>query len=303
MDATEPSHMELAIHIRQRGQLDELDRIPNQVCELYEDLEPEAQNWVRSIPERVERVYVGDEFCVHRMPEPDVLEAITRSAGSKGWPVTLLTPPVTDEGLDRCSRLFRLLEREAPDTEVVANDWGLLCLLKDNHPSLAVAAGRLLNKGFKDPRLADPERAADISEDANELLNGCSFSTPSFQKKLREMDVRRFERDLLPYGEPDTKSTDGLGTSVYFPFGYVSTGRVCWVASFKAPAAKKFSPLAACHGPCDGLLLEMDGARSNFRLFEGGNTVFYLYPPSVLGSFATDPTYKEVRLVCQGLAI
>ena len=39
-------------------QLDQLDRIPNQVCELYEDLEPEAQNWVRSIPEQVERVYV-----------------------------------------------------------------------------------------------------------------------------------------------------------------------------------------------------------------------------------------------------
>ncbi len=130
-----------------------------------------------------------------------------------------------------------------------------------------------------------------------------AFPHRLFQKKLREMDVRRFERDLLPYGEPDTTSTDGLGRSVYFPFGYVSTGRVCWVASFKASAGRKFSPPDACHGPCNGLLLEMGGAQSNFRLFEGGNTVFYLYPPSVLGSFATDPTYKEVRLVCQGLAI
>ncbi len=73
--------MELAIHIRNPGQLDELDRLPNQVLDLYADLEPEARDWVRSIPERVERVYVGDEFCIHRMPEPDVLEAITRSAG------------------------------------------------------------------------------------------------------------------------------------------------------------------------------------------------------------------------------
>jgi len=295
--------MELAVHIRQPSELDELDRIPNHVLDLYADLEPETQDWLRSIPKRVERIYVGDEFCVHRMPEPDVLKIITRSAASKGWPVTLLTPPVTDDGLEKCSRLFRFLAHEAPDAEVVVNDWGLLCLLKDEYPSLPTAAGRLLNKGFKDPRLADPERAAESSGDAHELLSDCSFDTPGFQEKLREMDVGRFEKDLLPYGETDTKSTDGFGTSVYFPFGYVSTGRVCRVASFKASADRKFTPLAACHGPCSGLLLEMCAAQSSFRLFEGGNTVFYLYPSSVLGSFATDPTYKEVRLVCQGLAI
>jgi hypothetical protein len=295
--------MEVAIHIRQPSELDQLDRIPGHLLDLYVDLEAEAQDWVRSIPEQVERVYVGDEFCIHRMPEADVLEVITGSAGRKGWPVTLLTPPVTDEGLERCSRLFRLLERKAPGAEVVVNDWGLLCLLKDEYPSLPAAAGRLLNKGFKDPRLIDPDGAAEISEDAQELLNGCSFDTPLFQEKLREMGVHRVERDLFPYGEADTKSTVGPGTSVYFPFGYVSTGRVCWVASFKASMGRKFTPPDACHGPCNGLLLEMGGGQSSFRLFEGGNTVFYLYPPSVLGSFEGDTTYKEVRLVCQSLAI
>jgi hypothetical protein len=295
--------MELTIHIRHAGQLDELDRIPDHVLDLYTDLHPEAQGWVRSIPEQVERVYVGDEFCIHRMPAPDVLEAITGSARRKGWPVTLLTPPVTDQGLERCSRLFGFLEREVPGAEVVVNDWGLLCLLKDEYPSLTAAAGRLLNKGFKDPRLVDPGRAAEVSYDAQELLNGCSFDTRLFQEKLRKMGVRRVERDLLPHGKPDMKGPDGLGTSVYFPFGYVSTGRVCRVASFKASVARKFSLLDACHGPCNGLLLEMGGGQSSFRLFEGGNTVFYLYPPSVLGSFATDPTHKEVRMICQGLAI
>jgi len=295
--------MELAVHIRHPGQLDELDRMPDHILALYADLEPEAQDWLRSIPREVQRVYVGDEFCVHRLPDPPDLEAVTRKAAGKGWDVTLLTPPVTDDGLEKCSRLFRFLEREAPGTEVVVNDWGLLCLLKDKHPSLPVAAGRLLNKGFKDPRLADPDGTAEISEDAQDLLNGCTFDTPEFQEKLREMDVRRFERDLLPYGEPRIESPGGIGTSVYFPFGYVSTGRVCWVASFKSPAERKFTPLRSCQGPCDGLLLEMGGADSSFRMFEGGNTVFYLYPLSVFGSFVKDPTHEEVRLVYQGLAI
>ena len=65
--------MELAVHIRNPGQLDELDRIPDQLLDLYEGLEPEARDWVHSIPEQVERVYIGDEFCVHRTPEPDAL--------------------------------------------------------------------------------------------------------------------------------------------------------------------------------------------------------------------------------------
>jgi hypothetical protein len=295
--------MDLAVHVRHPGQLAELDRIPECVLDLYEDLESETRDWVRTIPGRVERVYVGDEFCVHRLPDLSGLQELSRSAAGKGCEVTLLTPPVTDDGLEKCSRLFQYLEREVPGTEVVVNDWGVLCLLRKEYPSLVAATGRLLNKGFKDPRLVDPDGAAEISEDARDLLNGCTFDNPRFQGKLLEMGVRRFEKDLLPYGEPRIESWNGIGTSVYFPFGYVSTGRVCWVASFKSQAAKKFAPLDSCHGSCEGLLLEMGTADSRFRMFEGGNTVFYLYPSSVLGALATDPSHENLRLVCQGMAI
>ena len=295
--------MELAVHLRDPSQLEELDRIPSQLSEFYGTGEIEKQDWARSIPDCVQRVYTGDEFCIHRMPDPGMLEETLQGAANKSWDVTLLTPPVTNEGLERCLTLFRFLEQHAPETEVVVNDWGLLGALRENHPALPVAAGRLLNKGFKDPRLVDPEGAEEISEEAQELLNGCTFDTPSFQEKLREMDVRRFERDLLPYGEPRTEGPDGIGASVYFPFGYVSTGRVCWIASFKAPAGRKFTPLEACHGPCNGLLLEMGSTQSSFQLFQGGNTVFYLYPLPIFGSLVKDSTHEGVRLVYQGIAI
>jgi hypothetical protein len=295
--------MELAVHIRNPGQLDQLDRIPDSVLDLYEDLEPQARDWIQLIPEQVVRVYVGDEFCIHRLPDPADLEVVTRKVSGKGWNITLLTPPATDEGLEKCSRLFRSLEPHAPATEVVANDWGVLSLLEEDHPSLPAAAGRLLNKGFKDPRLVNPDGAAETSEDAGELLNGCTFDSPALQTKLREMNIQRVERDLLPYGKPQLEGVNEIGTSIYFPFGYVSTGRVCWVASFKSPEGKKFTPLRSCHGECDGLLLEMGGADSSFRMFEGGNTVFYLYPSSVFGAFAAGSYSENVRLVYQGMAI
>ena len=149
-----------------------------------------------------------------------------------------------------------------------------------------------------------PEGGAEFPEEAEGLLAACTFDFPPFAKKMRDLGVARLERDLLPYAGAAVKRPPGLGTSVYFPFGYVSTGRVCRVASFnKAPAARAFRPLDACPAPCNGLLLEMANGTSSFRLFEGGNTVFYLYPPSVLGRIARNEDKQKARLVCQGLAI
>lgn len=48
--------------------------------------------------------------------------------------------------------LFDYLNTCHSSAEVVFNDWGVMGLLKANYPVLKLSAGRLLNKGFKDPR-------------------------------------------------------------------------------------------------------------------------------------------------------
>lgn len=295
--------MELAVHVRDAHQLEALDGVVRHLFEFYEDSDFGEQDLTHSISEPVERVYVGDEFCVHRLPDVAALENLSGIASTKGWDITLLTPPVTDDGLKKCALLFRFLEKAVPGSEVVANDWGLVRLLNERHPSLPVAAGRLLNKGFKDPRLSDADRVAQISEDAEELLKYSTFDCPEFREKARRCNIRRLERDLLPFGELRMMATKGLGTSVYFPFGYVSTGRVCWIASFNNPGRRKFCPLEVCQGQCEGLLLELGGPQFGFRMFQGGNTVFYLYPLSALGSFVKESVHKEIRMIYQGLAI
>ena len=295
--------MELAVHVREVHQVENLKGIPLHLSEFYGGSDLEAQDWLGSLPVEVRRIYVGDEFCVHRLPDLATLEDFSGKASTRGWDITLLTPPVTDDGLEKCALLFRFLEKEVPGSEVVANDWGLVRLMNERHPSLPVAAGRLLNKGFKDPRLSDADRVARISENAEELLKGSTFDCPEFREKARRCNIRRLERDLLPFGELRMMAPKGLGTSVDLPFGYVSTGRVCWIASFNNPGRRKFCPLEACQGQCEGLLLELGGPQFGFRMFQGGNTVFYLYPFSALGSFVKESVHKEVRMVYQGLAI
>jgi hypothetical protein len=293
--------MEIALHLRSSGQVESFEGVPAHLTALYE---PGTLSGIEKIlPLRVRRLYAGDEFCPNRLPSPKELEELLDLAASKKWAVSLLTPPLTDEGLDRCLPLFEQLRSFHHAAEVVVNDWGVLLALQERVPGLTVGIGRLLNKGFKDPRLQDPERFARHSQEAKELLNQCTFDSPLFQERAARLGVRRLERDLLPYGKPRVALFERLGVSVYAPFGYFTTGRVCWAASVHRPSGKKFSLGGPCDRLCERLPLGFDRSESGLATLQNGNSFFYLYPQALLASFLRWARRRRVRLVYQGLAI
>ena len=295
--------MELAVHIREPSRLEAFEGVPAHLTALYgEDSLERGLPDVR-LPEAFRRIYVGDEFCLHRLVDPQGLEAIVRMARDRSRAVTLLTPPVTDEGLERCAVLFDRLEDSHLEAEVVVNDWGALQFLRERHPSLPVSLGRLLNKGFKDPRLQNAGAFARLSEEAAELLDRCTFDSYRFQEEMARRGVSRLERDLLPHGTPRWETLGGLGTSVYFPFGYVTMGRVCWLASFERGETKKFSLSETCRHTCRDLFLGLTDKRRNLALLQDGNAIFYRYPAGLLASFLTWAAGRGLRCVYQGLAI
>ncbi len=295
--------VELAVHLREPSQMESIDAFDGQWTELFpgESLGETLQS--TSLMDACRRVYVGDEFCLHRLVDVETLDAFTRLAEARSWAVTLLTPPATDEGLEMCAPLFDRLDDQRLEAEVVVNDWGTLQLLRARHPSLRLSLGRLLNKGFKDPRLPDPAAFARMSEEAEALLNRSTFDSPRFQGEMVRLHVSRFERDLLPHGAPRWNVPHGLATSVYVPFGYVSMGRVCWLASFERSPATKFSLADTCGRSCRDASLCLTDAKSNLKLLQEGNAIFYRYPASLLSSFLTWTKGREVRCVYQGLAI
>jgi hypothetical protein len=224
-------------------------------------------------------------------------------ARGRKWPVSLLTPPLTDEGLEKCAPLFDRLRAAQPAAEVIVNDWGALLFLRQKCPDLELSLGRLLNKGFKDPRLPDPGGFSRHSQEAAELLSGCTFDSGDFRDLVTGLHVKRLERDLFPYGEPRLSESENFGMSVYFPFGYVTTGRVCWIASIHRPEEKKFSLGSACDRLCNRLSMKVSRPEDRLSLFQGGNAVFYLYPQALLISFLRWANRRKIRLVYQGLAI
>jgi len=295
--------MECAIHLRTLDQQDTLDDLPGHLETLYAPSFRGEQTWGREPFPAVSRIYLGDEFCSHRLPELPDLVAFHRFAQKKALKVTLLTPVCTNAALRKQGQLFDYLKGCDGETEIVVNDWGTLVFLRERYPHFRIATGRMFNKGFKDPRLVLPERVSSISREAKELLTQSTYDGKEIRNKLAELGVTRWERDLLPYQRFRLEGGSGLMVSIYFPFGYFTSGRVCWVASASKPASQKFIPLDECSQPCRLSVPELQCRDFSLPVFQNGNTVFYQYTPVMVASLLKSAQRRDVRLVYQGYAI
>lgn len=288
--------MELAIHVRNLHQAQRVRHFPDRWGD------PEGGG-TAELATAISRIYIGDEFCPHRLPRLEDLKALLQLAEGKGYGVTLLTPVLTDPQIERVSPLFDHLSRLRPETEVVFNDWGVMTLLGKRFGLENLSAGRVLNKGFKDPRLADAEHLARISPEARELLNTDTFHDPSFQERMQQLQVRRLEHDLPPYGDEYDIGFGALPAAVYFPFGVITGGRVCWMAGFGRPARDKFVPVAACARRCNSVALKLESPDFALPVFQNGNTVFYRYSDTRLSALFAEARRSPLRLVYQGWAM
>jgi hypothetical protein len=295
--------MELAVHLRNPSHAHVLNDLPGHLSILYGEKAVKGLDGAAWGGHRSVRLYIGDEFCIHRLPNPVEFDTLCQLAKGGNRALTFLTPPLTDAGIDRFAPLFDILKDMDPGTEVVVNDWGVLLFLKEKYPSFQLSVGRLLNKGFKDPRLTSPDEALTFSAETAELFNTCTFDAVEFPAKMQQLNIKRLERDLLPFGEPEIKRHGELQTSVYFPFGYITTGRVCWMSSFHTVPGKKFSISNGCHRTCQKISLKLNHAKTDLHLYQTGNTIFYLYAPSKLAALVKQAETQKLRLVYQGLIV
>lgn len=286
--------MPLSYHIQNGIDLNKLPNVTDRLCQTYEIAGEPLKNDSLNTSKRWDRIYVGDEFCIHGLPDLPRLEELVLLSKQTDTPVTLLTPVVSDFGIDVCKALFEHLAKNAPDTEIVVNDWGLAFFLKEAFPNFPLSLGRLLNKGFKDPRV--PLDRVQANNGAV-IFNSSSFDFTALRAQASALGVRRLERDLLPYAETLPGGPDDIATSIYFPYGYVTTGRICRIAALNGHEKKRFSIMSRCSQLCEKIAFEMKHPDYTFKMFQAGNTVFYLYPPSVIQSLLEKEETDDVRLV------
>jgi len=232
------------------------------------------------------RCAFGNEFCEHLIPSTAAFESALDAARSRGLAFTFLTPYVSNEGLAALRPLFEILARRYGG-EVVFNDWGVLNLLRREFPSLSPAQGRLLNKSLRDPRVTTVYASAPAPAPALSVLQRSNLDCESYTDLLSRLGVNTIEMDNLPQGNDLSFTVSGMKVSVYLPFGFISTSRICMAAGLHYHKRDKFQPGAPCRHECQTHLLEYAYTNSPFdnrdqKFYLKGNSYFYAHTEGML---------------------
>ena len=215
------------------------------------------------------RVYFGNEFCQELIPTlKDLEEVIDETSNLK---LTLVTPYVTSDGLNKLMPLFQMLSEKKPRSEVVFNDWGVFHILKREYPKLRLVMGRLLNKVKRGPRLfnvLDKIPSRDL-----EYFRSCNLSVKIFREFLMFNAIRRVEFDNLLQGS-DLRF-DEIEISLYIPFVYVTTTRYCLVNSCDIPQKKGTVGIFPCNKECQRYSFYLKSKVMPVILIRKGNTLFF----------------------------
>jgi hypothetical protein len=217
-----------------------------------------------------QRVYFGNEFCERLLPGAEALSAIRWEIADRGLLFTLVTPYVTETGIQK---IARLLETLPAGSEVVFNDWGVLRIIRQNFPALQPIQGRLLTKLKRGPRIA--QFLDTLPPDALHHLRSTNLSVPAYQQFLKKQTIKRVELDNPLQGLNLEGVPEDLQLSLYIPFAYVSTTRFCLVANCDIPEKKGMIGIFPCHQECQKYTFYLNNPVMTTLLIRKGNTLFF----------------------------
>ncbi len=234
------------------------------------------------------RVYFGHEFCAKALTGSDTMLKAIKRCRRADMNFTLVTPYVTERGLEKVRELLSELKHALPFCEVVVNDWGVLNLLRSRFPTFKPVLGRLLNKIWRDPRITNYQSA---ENGARKMLRTGSVAGEHMKKMLQRLGVQRVELDNFIQGFDEGLPGWGYRYSLYIPYGYITTGRMCLLGSWGLGPEEKFMASGdSCSRKCASYHLNMfdSGPRSavdnNLNIVQLGNTVFYSQRRKLLSS-------------------
>jgi hypothetical protein len=183
-------------------------------------------------PDKVEHLYVGEEFCDRRLPGTDELERFVcyLKKNSPGIKVTFVTPLITDFCFGRLKDILLFFSENRFVEEIVINDYGVLKFIKDNYDCFSLVCGRVLfSKALPQGELfkhglSFNSNKVSFNNKARQSLN------ITFLNFLKGKGINRIEcnniNDILKYGWQLKDS--GFKVSLYYPFSYSAVTRYCY---------------------------------------------------------------------------
>lgn len=242
---------------------------------------------------RYKRLYFGNEFCERLIPELNELKRVIRFCDKNRLDFSLVTPYLTNRGLAVIEELFIWLQSNKISCEVIVNDYGLLDLLNEKYRTLQPVLGRLLSKQKRDPRIA--RLAGPIAQKKIFYKFGDEYyfvlpkrippalvlhykkamiNTPIIQDFLMAQRVKRVELDNLLQGINPDLPKGKLSASLYLPYGYITTTRLCSANPFRKEK-RFFSRILSCKKECQDYTLKLKNPSLPRLIYKKGNTLFF----------------------------
>ncbi|MDQ7826777.1 MAG: hypothetical protein RDV48_28525 [Candidatus Eremiobacteraeota bacterium] len=216
------------------------------------------------------RLYFGQEFCDRLIPSKDALKEAVDHAGKASMAFTLVTPYLTEEQFPRWVALAEALEGLLGDFEIVINDWGFLRKLRSlgtKHPYLL---GRLLSKQKRGPqilRILDKVPATMVDH-----FRRSTSDVPVTVEFLKKMGFRRIELDNLLHG---IERENELPASIYYPYGYITTTRLC-LSNSCTNRTESLRAIFPCGRECQKLHFSLSHKDMPVTVTLAGNSQFFV---------------------------
>lgn len=250
------------------------------------------------VNEKYSRLYYGQEFCERLIPSARDLEEAISFTQKKRIDFTLVTPYVTNFGLEKLKPLLELLKIRKIGCEIIINDWGVLNLVNRRYANLTPVLGRLLTKQKRGPRLIrllkrEP-RSQFIKDPKNPQKKYFVFqkklplgldpyykgsntsSVPIIHDFLIHRCIQRIELDNTSQGLFLELQNNEIHASVYLPYVYISTTFFCLTAGCgqKKRSLLKRKP---CQRQCQRYVFKLRHRTMPKVIYLKGNSQFYKY--------------------------
>ena len=228
------------------------------------------ENLAHLAPEH-SRLYYGNEFCEHLVPSPADLTRVLEVAGERGLDFTLVTPFVTNRGIEALKPLVEEVGKRALGAEIVVNDWGMLKVLGESFGRTGgIVLGRLLTKQKRGPRILNIRDR--VPARMIEHFRMPNVDVPVLSDFLLERGIDRVELDNPLQGIQ--RSEPRLAASLYYPFVYVTTTRYCLTATCEG-GRKNLRSITPCGRECGKYAFTLSHRHMPVKLLLRGNTQFF----------------------------
>lgn len=226
---------------------------------------------LKYVSQEYSRLYFGAEFCENLIPSAEDLNSVLEFISKNKMDFTFVTPFLTNEGIKKIKLLLNLVAKVKPNAEIIINDWGLLGLVNREYLGLNLSLGRLLTKQKRGPQILN--LLGKVPEDMIRHFKQSNIDSSVLSDFLVSRQVKRVELDNLLQGI--SRPFPSLKGSLYMPFAYITTTRLCLFSSLDDKIDKPLRAITPCNKECQVYVFMLRHKHMPADLLLKGNTQFF----------------------------